>query len=159
MIVVSCGIYNNLEASQISINEALPIVTLSSGRNQKSVFGVISEIEDSNNSSREYKNGVFVTVFEKEPGDNRLFINSLGEGCVWVCNVNGNLENGDYITTCEIPGHGMKQDEYFLCNFTVAKITCDCDFDLNSTVYRCEEFEWNGQTYRKAFVGCTYHCG
>ena len=51
--------------------------------------------------------------------DNRLFINSLGEGCVWVCNVNRNLENGDYITTCEIPGHGMKQDDDLLHNYTV----------------------------------------
>ena len=53
----------------------------------------------------------------------------------------------------------MKQDDDLLHNYTVAKITCDCDFDLNSQLYTCEEFQWEGQTYRKAFVGCTYHCG
>ena len=165
LIVVSTGEYDNTIAvddprNNISINEALPIVTLSNVRNQRSVFGVISDHEDPNQSSREYLLGLFVSVEEKKsPEDNRLVINSLGEGGIWVCNINGDLENGNYITTCEIPGLGMKQDSEFLANYTVAKITCDCIFDLNSQVYRCEEFVWNGQTYRKAFVGCTYHCG
>jgi len=85
--------------------------------------------------------------------------NALGEGKVLVTNINGNIENGDYITTCEIPGYGMKQDDDILHNYTVAKITQDCLFDLNSTTYECEEIQHNGQTYKAAFVGCTYHCG
>ncbi len=85
--------------------------------------------------------------------------NALGEGKILVTNINGNIENGDYITTCEIPGYGMKQDDDLLHNYTVAKITQDCLFDLNSTTYECEEIQHNGQTYRVAFVGCTYHCG
>jgi len=36
----------------------------------------------------------------------------------------------------------------------------DCDFDLEQKdLYKVEEFEYNGTTYKKAFVGCTYHCG
>jgi hypothetical protein len=27
-----------------------------------------------------------------------------------------------------MPGYGMRQDEPYLCNFTVAKVTMDCDF-------------------------------
>ena len=27
----------------------------------------------------------------------RLIVNSVGEGGIWVCNSNGNIENGDYI--------------------------------------------------------------
>ena len=88
-----------------------------------------------------------------------MHINSLGEGAIWVCDTAGNLENGDYITSSDVPGHGQKQDDDFLRNYTVAKITCDCDFDLNSDLYRCEEYEFNGTTYKRAFVGCTYHCG
>jgi hypothetical protein len=42
--------------------------------------------------------------------------------------MNGNLESGDYITTSSIPGYGMKQDSEFLANYTVAKITMNCDF-------------------------------
>jgi hypothetical protein len=45
-----------------------------------------------------------------------------------VSDYNGNLENGDYITTSPIPGIGMKQDDDLLHNYTVAKITMDCDF-------------------------------
>jgi hypothetical protein len=155
LIVVSVGAYSN----GIAINEALPNVELSSARNQKSAFGVVSSTEDAEENTREYSNGIFVSVFEKPENDNRLIINSVGEGGIWVCNINGNLENGDYITTCEVPGFGMKQDDDLLHNYTVAKITCDCDFDLASTNYVCEEFEHNGVTYKKAFVGCTYHCG
>ena len=76
-----------------------------------------------------------------------------------MCNTNGALENGDYITTCEIPGYGMKQDSEMLCNYTVAKITMDCNFDLNAENYECVEVEHDGEVYMAAFVGCTYHCG
>ena len=57
-----------------------------------------------------------------------MFINSVGEGAIWVSNKNGNLESGDYITSASIPGYGQKQDSDSLKNYTVAKITMDCDF-------------------------------
>jgi hypothetical protein len=57
-----------------------------------------------------------------------MFINSVGEGAIWVSNKNSNLESGDYITTSSIPGYGQKQDSEFLANYSVAKITMDCDF-------------------------------
>lgn len=156
LIVVSAGVYDD-----ININEALPYVELSDKRKQKNVFGVLSDKEDLNSTIREYQIGAFVSLYKKQNNedDTKLIINSLGEGAIWVCNINGNLENGDYITTCEVPGYGMKQDDDLLHNYTVAKITCDCNFDLNSPIYICEEFEFNGNTYRRAFVGCTYHCG
>jgi hypothetical protein len=160
LIVVSDGQYTNFDGHNgININEALPKVILSNQRNQKSCFGVISDREDENSEGRVYHQGRWASLFEKSIEDNRLIINSLGEGGIWVTNINGNLENGDYITTCEIPGYGMKQDDDLLHNYTVAKITCDCNFDLQSPIYICEEFEWEGQAYRRAFVGCTYHCG
>lgn len=158
LIVCSSGYYSSLEGNTITINEALPKVKLADKRSDKTVFGVISDKEDSESSLREYVVGNFVSVNEKPEGDERLIVNSIGEGGIWVCNINGNLENGDYITSCEIPGFGMKQDSEFLANYTVAKITCDCDFNLNSQIYVCEEFEWEQEVYKKAFVGCTYHC-
>ena len=165
LIVVSAGVYDSTFSSNdprdnVNINEALPKIKLSNSRNQKSIFGVVSDKEDDNSMQSEYIIGNFVSIVDKKSNnDRRVIVNALGEGGIWVTNINGNLQNGDYITTCEIPGYGMKQDSEFLANYTVAKITCDCTFDLNSQVYRCEEFVWNGQTYRKAFVGCTYHCG
>ena len=161
LIVVSSGQYKNLTSgtSGISINESLPTVELSTTRNQKSVFGVISDTEDPNETLREYVIGNWGSIYEKMQDDDRLIINSLGEGGIWVCNINGNFENGDYITTCEIPGYGMKQEDDVMRNYTVAKITCDCSFDLNSSMYECEEFYNNGIKLIRAFVGCTYHCG
>lgn len=159
LIVVSDGTYASIQSNSITLNEALPKVSLASKRNQKSVFGVVSDAEDENAEMREYALGNFISVSDKTTEDTRLIINSLGEGGIWITNVNGNLENGDYITTCEIPGYGMKQDDDLLHNYTVAKITCDCDFNLESPIYICEEFEHEGTMYKRAFVGCTYHCG
>ena len=160
-IVVSSGQYDNPNTTDIvTINESIPTIKLSNARNQKSAFGVISNSEDPNQQDRTYNFGAFGTNRQKkDSSDVRLHINSLGEGGIWISNINGNIENGDYITTCEIPGYGMKQDDDLLHNYTVAKITQDCLFDLNSTTYECEEIQHNGQTYRVAFVGCTYHCG
>ena len=86
--------------------------------------------------------------------DDRLIINSIGEGAIMVCNMNGNLENGDYITTSHIEGLGMKQDDDLLHNYTVAKITQDCNFASGTT-----NVTHNGVTYQTKLVGCTYHCG
>ena len=62
-------------------------------------------------------------------GDNRAVVNSLGEGAMWVANTNGNLVSGDYITTSNVAGYGQRQDDDILHNYTVAKITMDCDFN------------------------------
>ena len=110
----------------ITVNESLPIVSISSKINDKSCFGVISTAEDPDNRIDTYGN--IHIPFIKELGDTRFYINSVGEGAVWVSNANGSLESGDYITTSAIPGYGMKQDSEFLANYTVAKITMDCDF-------------------------------
>jgi hypothetical protein len=112
----------------ITINESLPLVSLSNVSYDKTCFGVISDAEDPN-GNREYGVGNFVSVFDKQVGDTRVFINSVGEGSIWVCDINGNLESGDYITTSNVVGYGMKQDDDIIHNYTVAKITMDCDFN------------------------------
>jgi hypothetical protein len=113
----------------ITINESLPLVSLCKKEKDKSCFGVISQVEDNNETQREYSQGTFVSLFGKQYGDNRFYINSVGEGALWVSNKNGDLESGDYITTASVPGYGEKQDDDFLHNYTVAKITMDCDFN------------------------------
>ena len=110
----------------ITQNESLPYVSLSNKTKDKSCFGVISSGEDPNERIDRY--GAFSTPYEKEKGDTRVYINSVGEGALWVSNKNGTLESGDYITTCDLSGYGTKQDDDILHNYTVAKITMDCDF-------------------------------
>jgi glycerophosphoryl diester phosphodiesterase len=146
--------------NKISINESLPVIKLSSAPNEKSVFGVVTS--HSNNPLKR-ENGTIVFDndeydFERDIGG-RIRINSVGEGGVWVCNQNGNLQNGDYITTSGLPGYGMKQEDDFLHNYTVAKITCDCDFTNLPNYIQTRDLVHNGFLYKCAFVGCTYHCG
>ena len=157
-IVSSTGEYVNHVSQEntntANINEALPKVKLSDATNDKKVFGVISDCEDPNEGSRTYSVGAFSSVQEKQ--DDRLIINSVGEGGIWVSNYNGNLTNGDYITTSPIHGVGQKQDDDLLHNYTVAKITQDCDFDNETDLVTCQAPDG---TYQMKFVGCTYHCG
>jgi hypothetical protein len=114
-------------SNAITTNESLPVVSLSTNANDKKCFGVISASEDP--ETREEKYGNFVSVSQKELGDTRVYINSLGEGAMWVTNINGPLESGDYITTSNVAGYGQRQDDDILHNYTVAKITMDCDFE------------------------------
>ena len=118
-----------IEASSnaITINESLPLVSLSVTTKDKKCFGVISASEDP--EMREDYYGCFVSIILKEKGDTRVYINSVGEGAIWVSNIGGSLESGDYITTSTVKGYGQKQDDDILHNYTVAKITMDCDFD------------------------------
>ena len=166
-IVVSAGNIHNRESktrkdsSKIELDSAIPGILLSSEVEQKSVIGVISTVEEEG-KDREYAAGALVSVIEKVKGDERVVINSLGEGAVWVCNVGGNFENGDYITTSAHAGYGIKQRDDILHNYTVAKITMDCNFDLRSAAYECVEMretDRRGNKYRAALVACTYHCG
>jgi hypothetical protein len=113
-------------SNAVTINESLPIVSLSNVATDKKCFGVISYPE--NSETREDRYGRLFCRFKKERGDTRVYINSVGEGAIWVTNINGNLESGDYITTSNVAGYGMLQDDDILHNYTVAKITMDCDF-------------------------------
>jgi hypothetical protein len=113
-------------SNAITTNESLPIVSLSKTHWDKKCFGVISASEDPEKRFDAY--GSFTTPFEKEEGDTRVYINSVGEGAIWVANTNGSLEAGDYISTSDISGYGQRQGSDYLKNYTVAKITMDCDF-------------------------------
>jgi len=105
----------------ITIEDSLPIIRLSRTKKDKRVFGVLG-MASRNNSRAE-----------------RMIVNSVGEGAMWICNSNGNIENGDYITSSDYLGYGEKQDDDLLHNYTVAKATIDCNFELDSPYYNCIE--------------------
>ena len=48
-----------------------------------------------------------------------------------VCNENGNIEAGDYLTTSSKRGFYMKQSDDILRNYTAAKAVDDITFDSN----------------------------
>lgn len=105
---------NHDSITKPTINEALPIVSLTNKEKDKTCLGVIS---------------LKVDPESHLPDDpTRLKINALGEGGIWTININGSLESGDYITSSNIAGYGMRQDDDIIHNYTIAKITQDCDF-------------------------------
>jgi len=158
LIVISTGSFkikynNNIFTGKqaIKIDNSTPQIRLSNVDHQKSVLGVVSLVQD-----------------------DTVLINSTGEGGIWVCNKSGNLENGDYITTCGISGYGMKQNTNKLLNSTVGKIRCNVNFNsttdfetrfLLPDATQITETEYNTklaageQVYIACFVGCTYNCG
>ena len=73
-------------------------------------------------------------------------IAALGDGYVMVCNQNGNIETGDYITTASgSGGYGCKQSDDLLHNYTAAKA--------------CDSVDWSNESTTYKLLACTYHCG
>ena len=71
---------------------------------------------------------------------------AIGDGAILVCSENGNIENGDYITTASgSGGYGCKQNDDLLHNYTVAKSLTDVD--------------WSTEPSSSKLIACTYHCG
>ncbi len=88
----------------ILIEDAHPIIELCRKKKDKRIFGVIGDPRRKSSRAERLKN------------------NGFGEGGLWVIDSNGNIENGDYITSRDYLGYGEKQDDYILHNYTCAKI-------------------------------------
>lgn len=71
----------------------------------------------------------------------RVVVQSAGEGAICVCDANGPIENGDFLTSSPREGYAMKQDEPYRMNYTVGRATCDCFFDVDHVT---------------AVIGCVY---
>lgn len=158
-----CTSYNNLGpitgVDAIQINECLPNSTMSAIDNDPCVFGVVvDELNGSNSKVKSFMSDYESNEMRQDIGES-VRVNSLGEGAMWVSNINGAIRNGDLITTSRIKGVGKRQDDDFVYNYTVAKATMSCDFDLGSDKYKSKTVEFEGQTYIMAYIGVVYHCG
>jgi hypothetical protein len=114
----------------IAINESLPNIKLSSTSCDPSVMGVVSNRVDKNtlNTDGTFEEDDKPTGFQNSLYD-RVRFNSVGEGALWVTDINGPIQNGDYVTTSNVAGYCMKQADDILHNYTVAKVTMPCDFN------------------------------
>lgn len=74
-----------------------------------------------------------------------ITFNAVGEGQVNVCKDGGNIDAGDYITTSNRPGKGMKQSDDLYHNYTVAKAR--------------ESVVWEAGDDSIKQVACIYLCG
>ncbi len=129
---------------KISLSSTLPTVTLSTKANDKAVFGVI--VSDGPLPKDHW--------YEAQEGENFGIINALGEGRVWVTNRNGDIENGDYITTSEIPGYGQMQDDDILHSYTLGKAIEAVDWERIS-----ETVEHGGETFKIYLIAIVYTSG
>ena len=88
----------------------VPIVNLSNVSMDKSWYGVVSN--------------------EKTDSiDYDTLVDTKGDSRIWGTNLGGTLESGDLLTTSNVaPGYAQKQEGGALMNYTVAKVTQDCDF-------------------------------
>ena len=127
MIDSSKPYFNINEQLKPSISDSIPHITTCNIEKSKKVIVVVSGVFSGNCTTGAIQSPIDFIYKHHE----RVSINSIGEGGIWVCNKYGTFECGDLITSTSVPGYGAKQDNEFLCNYTVGKITCDCDFSLS----------------------------
>ena len=158
------------QIDNITVDEALPTIELCTKRRDKRVFGVVSapdnliEAEVSRGEDgkparklggkkrRVFKQGAFATCAPYDT--DRVEINSLGEGAVWVCARGGDFENGDLITTSDLAGYGERQEEPYVCGWSLGKITCDVDWSRSNLDKDFQTRTVDGALC--ALVGCIY---
>jgi hypothetical protein len=132
------------DKGKVSISSTLPTVKLSDAANDKAVFGVF--VADTPLPQDHWY----------EAGETERFatVNALGEGRVWVCNINGEIEAGDYITTSSIPGYGQKQYDNLLRSCTLGKAIEAVDWDSVT-----EMVELDGERYKIHLIAVVYTSG
>jgi hypothetical protein len=129
---------------EISLSSTLPTVILAAKAMDKAVFGVlVSEAPLLRNH-----------WYESLEGERFGAVNALGEGRMWVTNINGDIEAGDYITSSDIPGYGQLQDDDLLHSYTVGKAIETVDWDSVT-----ETVELNGKMYKVYLIAVVYTSG
>ena len=126
---------------EISLSYTLPTVKLANSPNDKTILGVFVKKFDLD--SHWYKG-------KEQKG----FVNAVGEGRVWVCDINGPIEAGDYITTSYAAGYGQKQNDDLVHNYTLGKATENVDWNkVTDTV------EYQGKKYKAYLIAAVYTSG
>jgi hypothetical protein len=121
----------------IRIDDAQPVIKLSRNKKDKRIYGVIG-----NKNLKSYS-------------IDRIAINAIGEGGIWVVNTNGNIENGDLLQTSDQLGYAEKADDDIIRNTTIGKSVMNCNFELNSIYYKSRDL---GNGIIASFIGCVYMC-
>jgi hypothetical protein len=73
---------------------------------------------------------------------------------VWVTDVNGPVEAGDYITSSDIPGYGQRQDDDLAHSYTVGKAIETVYWDAVT-----ETVEFEGRQVKVCLVAVIYISG
>ena len=128
----------------ISLSSTLPTVTLSTKSKDKAVFGVLVS---KGPLHKEH-------WYDGEEGERFGVVNALGEGRVWVTDINGKIEAGDYITTSSVPGYGQMQDDDILHSYTLGKAIETLDWEQVT-----ETVQHDGKTLKRYLIAVVYTSG
>lgn len=132
------------DEEHITFSSTLLTVELAAKPNDVAVLGVIIA-ESPLPEDHWYKSG---------DGERFGIVNALGEGRVWVTNLNGDIQAGDYTTTSALAGYGQKQADDLLHSYTLGKATESVDWSkVTDTV------TFNGQTLKAYPIAVVYTSG
>jgi hypothetical protein len=134
----------NDSKGEVNLSSTLSTIRLSDKENDSGVFGVF--IEEVNLPNGHWYKG--------KKGERFGVVNALGEGRVWITDINGEIKTGDYITTSLIPGYGQKQDDDVVHNYTLGKAIERVSWD------KVDDFvEYNGKEYKRYLIAVVYTSG
>lgn len=134
MIVSACGSPNNP-----TMSKAWTKIRLATSANDKAAIGAFTNLEFPHR------------LADLDTTRPAYYYNALGEGMILVTDLGGDIAIGDYITTSNRPGYGMKQADDLLHNYTVAKATDSVKWS-EVQVDPQLGFKWK-------LLACTYHGG
>jgi hypothetical protein len=111
------------------VNDSHIVAKVCDTPNDKNVYGVLSYYDFIHQA------GYSALVPTENPDGKIYYSNSTGEGMMYVCDLAGSIQSGDYITSGDIPGMGVLQDDDLLHNYTLAKSTQTVDFNTHYYSY------------------------
>ena len=132
------------EDGKLSYSSTLPTIALSVKVNDKMVFGVLSREADLPDEH----------WYASAESERFAIVNALGEGRVWVSNIGGDIQAGDYLTTSAIPGIGQMQSDNILYSHTLGKAMENIDWDSVT-----ETVEYNAESYKVYPIAVVYTSG
>jgi hypothetical protein len=141
-------------SSGTSISDLTPGMIMSStGKVNK--LNIIDTVVECSITSKEKDKKVFGIYASSEKNGTEYihYVAGVGEGQIWVSNIAGDVEAGDYVCASAIPGYTQLQDDDLAHNYTVAKITEDIDWTKENRL-RIH----NDNSYKVALMSCVYMC-
>ena len=132
LILSSKGEYIN----EPTVSEAHIYCELSTKEKDKNAYGIYSNYDFPVMTGETADEQIYSLYIPQEIPETKIgYSNSGGEGLLWTCNINGNIEKGDYLCSSKIPGIAMKQDDDLKYNYSIFKSAFDCDFTNQNSTY------------------------
>ena len=145
IVVVTGRTENRLEDDgSVNLSSTLPTIALANRANDPRVFGVVV-------AEQPLHEGHW---YPATAGERFATVNALGEGRVWVTDVNGPVRAGDLMTTSRVPGYGQRQNDDLFHSYTLGKVIEDVDWSNAATIVGPD-----GKLIRAALVAVVYTSG